>query len=140
MPRETCRGTRADGAPCRSPVVGPDGYCPAHAEDGRERMAEIGRKGAEATARRRAGGGLDPDELPPLESAEAAETWCDVIGRAVVTGRIGHNEGKAALRAVREWRESHEAGEVEERVDALMDALAEWRESGSPEPVLELIE
>lgn len=140
MPPDTCRGTKADGAPCESPVVGQDGFCPAHGEDGRERMAEIGRKGAEATARKHRRGGLDPGDLPPLTDHASAETWTDVIGRAVVTGRIGHNEAKAALRAVREWRECRGSGELEDRVDALTDALAEWRETGDPAPVLEVIE
>lgn len=139
-PAETCRGTTADGTPCESPIVGPDGFCPAHGPDGRERMSEIGRKGAEASARKRRGGGLEPDALPPLDGHDAAETWCDVVGRAVVTGRIGHNEAKAALRAVREWRESRDAGAVSDRLDELTEALAEWRETGDPTQVLEVVE
>lgn len=140
MVPDTCKGTRDDGEPCESPIVGSDGYCPAHREGGRERLREAAQKGGETTARRVRGNALDADELPPLESPQAAETWCDVVGRAVVTGRLSHNQGKAALRAVREWRESHEAGRVSERLDELTEALAEWRRTGDPEPVLELVE
>lgn len=142
-PDRQCEHTYDDGTPCETPssFVDPDtGYCPAHGSNASERLSEYGKKGGEATARKVKGDGLDPDELPPLENAQAAETWCDVVGRAVVTGRIGHNEGKAALRAVREWRESHEAGQVSERLENLMDALAEWRETGDPGPVLELVD
>lgn len=140
MPRETCNATRDDGEPCTSPIVGEDGRCPAHREGARERLREAGRKGAKATARRFSGGGLEDADLPPLVDADAAEVWCDVVGRAAVTGRIGHNEAKAALKAVREWRESHEAGKVSDRLDALTDALARWRETGDPEPVLAVVE
>lgn len=139
MPRDTCRGTRDDGEPCGSPVVGPDGFCPAHGEDGSEKMRKIGRKGAQATARKLQRGGLGEDELPPLESHAAAETWCDAVGRAAVTGRIGHNEARAALRAVKEWRESRGEGEMSERLEALTDALAEWKRTGDPAPVLEIV-
>lgn len=142
-PDHNCKGTRDDGTPCGAPsnLVDPEtGRCPAHQEGARERLREAARKGGEATARRLQGKALDPEELPPLESAGAAEAWCDVVGRAAVTGRIGHNEAKAALRAVREWRESRKSGEVSERLERLLDALEEWRKTGKEEPVLELVE
>lgn len=142
-PERRCSATRDDGEPCGAPssFVDPDtGLCWTHSEEGRERAREAARKGGQATARRLQGDGLDAEELPPLESPQAAETWCDVVGRACVTGRIGHNEAKAALRAVREWRESHEAGRVSERLDDLTEALAEWRRTGDPSPVLEIVE
>lgn len=141
MTADTCRGTRDDGEPCRSPVVGPDGFCPAHRDGGRERVAEAARKGGEATARRHGGGGgLDPDDLPPLNTPDNAETWLEVTARAVSTGKIGHNEGRTVVRAVREWVRVRDAGKLTERVDELMDALAEWRQTGDPAPVLELVE
>lgn len=142
-PKRRCAATRADGEPCGAPsnLVDPDtGLCPSHAEDAGERLREAARKGGEATARRLQGKGLQEDELPPLESARAAERWCDVVGRAAVTGRIGHNEAKAALRAVREWRESRETGELSDRLERLTDALAEWRRTGDPSPVLEIVD
>lgn len=137
-----CKGVRADGSPCQAPpsFVQDNGWCPSHDPDNREKLQEAARKGGEATARRLQEAGLDPEELPPLVDADAAETWCDKVGRAAVTGRIGHNEANAALRAVREWRESHESGAVSDRLNALTDALAEWRRTGSPEAVLEVVD
>lgn len=138
-----CKHVHDNGDRCRSPkefVDDETGYCHAHGPDGAEKMSELGQKGGAASARKRRGGGLNPDELPPLESHGAAEEWCDTVGRAVVTGRLSHNEGKAALRAVREWRESHDAGAVSDRLEELMDALSEWRETGDPGPVLELVD
>lgn len=125
MPRDTCRGTKADGSPCGSPVVKGDGYCPAHGPDGSERMAEIGRRGAEATARKLKRPGLDPEALPALRSPQTAEKWLEEIGRAVATGTLGHHEATAAVRAVREWLRAHEAGEVTEEVEELREQLEE---------------
>lgn len=143
MPSElSCEYVKDNGEPCGAPasLVDPETRrCWTHSEEGREKAREAASKGGKATARRLKGKALDEDELPPLVDADAAETWCDVVGRAVVTGRIGHNQGKAALRAVREWRESHEAGKVSEKLDSLTDALAEWKRTGDPEPVLELV-
>lgn len=144
MPSElSCTATKDDGTPCGAPasLVDPETrLCWTHSEEGREKVREAASKGGEATARRLKGKALDEDELPPLDSAAAAEAWCDTVGRAVVTGRLSHNQGKAALRAVREWRASREAGQVSEKLEALTDALAEWKQTGDPKPVLELVE
>lgn len=70
-------------------------------------MAERGRKGAEATARKLRGEGIDPDALPPLDSHEAAQTWLEVIGRAVTARKLSHNEANAAIKAVSEWVKTH---------------------------------
>lgn len=102
-------------------------------------MAERGRKGARATARK-FHGGLSPGELPPLTSHAAAEIWTDRIGRAAACGTMPSTAAQAALRAVREWREAHESGAVSERLDGLLTALAEWRKTGDPSPVLKLVE
>lgn len=141
-----CQATTSEGSPCGAPpklVDSETGLCPSHDPDNREALREAARKGAAASKAQRSQGrsrGLDPSELPPLEDPAAAEVWCDRVGRAVVTGRLTHNQGKAALRAVREWRESHETGRVSERLDELTEALAEWRRTGDPSPVLEIVE
>lgn len=142
-PERRCNGTRDDGSPCGAPsnLVDPDsGFCPAHGPGGSEAMAELGRKGAEATARKLQSDGLSDDELPPLTSHEAAERWCDVVGRAVAQGRLGHNEGRTILRAVREWRDSRDQGELSDHLDALMDGLATWKKTGDAGPLLEVID
>lgn len=144
-PRERrCKAVRADGSPCEAPYYFVDpstGYCHAHGPGAAERLAEAGRKGAEASARLRLPEKrLVDDDLPPLTSHEAAETWTDRIGRAAATGRMTSSAANAALRAVREWREAHEGGKVSERLEALTEALAEWRRSGSPDAVLRLVD
>lgn len=140
MSEATCRGTRDDGNPCESPFVGEDGFCTAHRPGGREELVERGRRGAKATARKLRGSALTADDLPPLRNHAAAETWTDRIGRAAAIGHLSPNAANAALRAVREWREAHEAGRVSERLEELTAALREWRRTGDPEPVLELVD
>lgn len=144
MPSErSCQHVKDDGTRCNAPsqfVDSATSLCWTHSEEGREKAREAAKKGGEATARKLRGKALQEGELPPLTNAGAAETWCDIVGRAVVTGRLSHNQAQAALRAVREWRESHDKGKVSDRLDALMDALAAWRKTGDPEPVLELVE
>ena len=142
-PERTCSAMRDDGSPCGAPsnLVDPEtGLCPSHSENARERLREAARKGGEATARKLKGKGLSDDEIPPLRSPQDAERVLEVVIRAVATGRLGHNEGRTIVRGVREFLRAHEKGVEADRIDALMDALAEWRRTGDPAPVLELVE
>lgn len=139
----TCQGIRSDGKRCQAPArfVDPStGFCHSHGPGAKERLAAAGRKGAETTARRLRGQGLCDDDLPPLASHAAAEEWLEAVGRAVATGNMGHNAGATVIRAVREWLRAHESGSVSDRLEALMDALAEWRKTGDAGPVLDLVE
>ena len=125
-----CKAIKPDGERCRTPehLVDPStGLCLSHAPGASERLAEAGRKGAEATRRRFKRTGLEPDELPPLNSPETAELWLENIGRAVSTGRIGHHEASAAVRAIREWLRAHDAGKVTARVSDLQKQLEQLR-------------
>lgn len=128
-----CRATTQAGEPCGAPssMIDPStGLCPAHRPGGRDRLRIAGAKGAEATrAKWRGRGGLSEDELPPLDGPEAAESWLEAIGRAVATGRLGHNEAKAATGAIREWLRAHEAGAMSERVESLRKQLDRLRSS-----------
>ena len=63
-------------------------------------MRTIGMKGALAS---RKPTGLDTDELPALKSHADAQVWLEVIGRAVLTGRITDRIAQAAVKAVSEW-------------------------------------
>lgn len=125
-----CNATRTDGEPCKAPeaMVDPDtGYCPSHQPDAAERLSEAGRKGAEATNRRFRGEKLSEEELPPLDSPQAAEIWLENVGRAIATGRLSSAEGNAVKSTVREWLRAREAGEMQERIDELERKLAKAR-------------
>lgn len=139
MAPRNCKGETDAGEPCESPFVGDDGYCPAHRPGGREKLREAGRKGGQAMAQRLSAAGLDPDDLPPLTSHDAAETWTDVVGRAAATGKLSSSAANAALRAVSIWEDVRESGEVSERLEALLDALQTWRNTGDESAVLELV-
>lgn len=130
--RRTCGGTNADGAPCKSPVVGPGGYCPAHRPGGQEEMRRRARRGAEVANAERTPPGLEPDELPPLESHADAKRWLETVGRAVATGRLTDRAGQAVIRAVSEWVKAHEGELTALVVDELQEEVERLqRELGS---------
>lgn len=136
---EVCGFEKEDGDTCGVSFGLCDchGECFSHSPCREEDRREARSRGGVATAR---GAGIRTDELPPLTSASAAEHWCDVVGRAAVTDRLSAEAANAALRAVKEWRQARETGEVTDRLEALQDALAQWRKTGDPEPVLELVD
>ena len=117
-----CRALKADGTPCLAPeaLVDPEtGLCPSHAPGSSERLSEQGKRGAEATARRLRGEGLDADELPPLDSHANAKRWLEIIGRAVTSRRLIHNEARVAIQAVSEWVKT----EGEHKTSMVLDEL-----------------
>ena len=81
------------------------------------------------TAKRLKGAaGLDQHELPALRTPQDAETWLEVVGRAVAEGKLSHNQGRTVATTVREWLKAHEAGKVAERVEELREQVAALRE------------
>jgi hypothetical protein len=77
--------------------------------------------------------GLTADELPELTDHTSAKARLDLIGRAVLTGRIRDKVAHAATRAVSEWVKAHEGQLVSEDVEALRSRLEELeRELGRP--------
>ena len=126
-PERRCEATTANGEPCSAPsnlVDTESGLCPSHDPAIRDRIREGARKGGQASARKRRAGGLDEGELPELEHPKDAERLLEIVARAVATGRLAHNEGKAIARLVREWLRARDAGEVEDRVEALEEKIA----------------
>jgi hypothetical protein len=55
-------------------------------------LSEMGRRGAETTARRLRGAGMRPGELPALDSIERAMAWFGILGQALAERRITHND------------------------------------------------
>lgn len=138
-----CAKRAADGSRCKAPpnLVNPStNLCPAHSPGAAERLREAGRRGGAAQARKIKPTGLEEDELPPLDSPQAAERWLEAVGRAVATGRLSQGAGRTVVSSVRAWLKAHESGHVSERLEKLMDALASWRKTGDPEPVLKLVD
>lgn len=97
-----------------------------------ERLAEFGRRGAEATARRFQREGLDPGELPPLDGPRSAAEWLEIVGRAVAEGRLPHRNGDAVVRAVRAFLAAHEAGEVADSIAELQAAVRKLKGEDPP--------
>jgi hypothetical protein len=95
-------------------------WCFAHdpSEDA-ERERDVARKRGGRVTGRRTKRGLDPDDLPPLDSPQAAARWAEIIGRATATGLLSASAAQSALRAVSEWRAAYAAGEMAERLERL---------------------
>ena len=135
-----CKHEYDDGRACKSPFVDQEtGYCGNHGPGASERMAERGRKGAEATARKWKGRALSPDDLPPLDSPQTAALWLDRVGRAVATGRLGHREATAVVRAVEAFLRAHDAGAVTGDIERLRSALEEWTKTGDNRALMEVV-
>lgn len=138
-----CEGSKADGSPCGAPpeFVDPEtGLCPSHDPANREKLVEAGKRGAEATKRRFAGGGLDPDDLPALDGPRDAEAWLAALAEGVVAGRVSKSLASEARKILKAWLDAHERGAVSDRLDELTTALDRWRETGDPAPVFEVID
>ncbi len=133
--RRVCGGTNAEGAPCSSPIVGADGFFPAHRPGCGERMKRLATKGALASRK----SGLDPDDLPTLYGPRTASLWLDRVGRAVATGRLGHREGTAVVRAVEAFLRAHDAGEVTDDLARMREALKAWTKTGDTGAILEVL-
>lgn len=117
-----CKGTKADGEPCGAPdrfVDDSTGYCPSHGPGASEKLSEWGRKGGSRSTKEH----LREEDLPPLDSPQAASQWLETVGRAVACGTLTHNEGKAVARLIREWLRTRDAGEMEERMEELEGKL-----------------
>ena len=133
--RRKCGGTNAEGAPCGSPIVGADGFCAAHRPGGGERMKRLATQGALASRK----GGLDPDDLPRLDGPQTAALWLDRVGRAVATGKLGHREATAVVRAVEAFLRAHDAGAVTADIQRLRAALEEWSKTGDNRALMEVV-
>ena len=91
-------------------------------------MALLGRKGAEATARKwRGAHGLEPGELPELRTPHDAQRALDIVAHAAAEGRLPQRQADATTRAVREWLRAHEAGVVTDRVEELREQVSELK-------------
>lgn len=125
----TCKGTNAEGEPCASPVVGKDGYCPAHRPGGSEEMSRRGTKGAYVTQERK-GSRLTAEELGPLKTYDDVARWLEKISLALATGRLETKRGNSLARNIRtlldcmaEQKTSMVVDELQDEVDRLRDEL-----------------
>lgn len=126
---------------CGARGAGDDGLCKPcrigqeHGPEARQRyFQDLARKGARAARAKRQG--FSTHDLPALDSPQAADVWLAKLARAVLEKRIS----KGLASEARKMLNAHDRGTTSERLDELMEALAEWRQTGDPAPVLELVE
>jgi hypothetical protein len=128
-----CKEKTKEGKPCGSPerFVDPEtGLCPAHSPGASARLSMAGRLGGSVAAAKRRGQGLDPDELPALDSHAAAMQWLEIIGRAVVSGRLSDKDANAAVKALEAWMRAEAGRAQDEEVAELRERLEELRKGG----------
>jgi hypothetical protein len=139
-----CAFIKHDGTRCQSHVgIGADGCCLRHSTDpSRKALAGLAslRGGARTGVRNAKIRALPDSALPPLDSPQAAEEWAAIIGRAVATGRLSAHAGNTSLRAVAEYRTSHDLATMSRLWSDLMDALDEWRRTDDPAAALKIVE
>ncbi len=122
-----CKATNANGTRCDSPehLVNPEtGLCQAHAPGGSERMAEIGRKGAEALRDKYRRPNVQAGAWT-LESPADAQEWLKRIAGADLAGAITHHQANAAAKALKTWLQAHDAGSVTDQLEEFRDIVAE---------------
>jgi hypothetical protein len=116
--RRKCRGTRADGEPCRSVVVATSGWCFTHDPDrANERQQARERGGSESSNVARLRKHLTPSQLGPLFSRlqEAVEQ--------LHTGQLSPGRASAMASLARAMVAVLRAGEMEERIQAIEERL-----------------
>lgn len=139
MAERRCRGTNAQGEPCkvRSHLVDPDtGYCAAHDPDRPDHMQELAERGGRATKKRHSKG-IDTDYLPPLNDPSDVEVWMEELARARLDGRIENGDVRAVSQVLRDWLKAHEQGSITRQLTRLREAIEEARETGEVDPILE---
>lgn len=129
-----CTGVTAEGEACRAPSewVLTNGYCLRHSPDPKDRalaMAASLRGGLTTKARMKRG--LDDGELGELCTPVDAQRWCEVVARAVATGRLSSTQGQTTVRAVAEWLRSRDLHVRETRLTTLEKRLAAMTTGGN---------
>jgi hypothetical protein len=101
------------------------GYCFSHDPGAAtERTAARTLGGVRTASRKRRG--LDPSELPPLESLEDAERWSAVIAKNVATGALSSAQARAVMHALSLFLKAREAVAFSDRLKTL-EALVKGR-------------
>lgn len=129
----TCKATKADGSPCEAPesLLGPDGYCPAHTEDGpnSEEMKKRGREGGKASPYKGLGEGVEPPQ-----SFEDLKRLLSRVLAGLLNGQIRPKTANAASRLARAWRDSAEGEIGAEKLEKIEEKLAAIRERQETNP------
>lgn len=128
MNEKICTANRKDGEPCQADFgLFEDGRCWHHSQLPAvvEQRAKARARGGISTAKKytRQRSTFDPDDLPPLDSLAAAQTWLETVGRLRAEGRLSHNDVGAYARLVSEWVKAEGSRAVSEEVEALRARL-----------------
>ncbi len=112
-----CRGTTADGEPCR---VGPElvlasGFCFSHDAARRSELKAAGTLAGIKSANQRRKG-LDPARIGELKTPSDAMRITALLTVASATGELPAPQARAALVAVQAWLKAFDMEELEHRL------------------------
>jgi hypothetical protein len=100
----TCKGVTKNGVPCKSVVIGKDGFCRVHSQSKRHDLSESGRKGGIASGAvrraRRDRGGKNGDATVRARLRREGLKRSDEIAAALARG-LGASDPTVAVRAAR---------------------------------------
>ena len=124
-----CPGVRTDGSACDTPgqMLLDSGFCWTHDPDVTDGERKAAQQRGGMRQARKARKGLDPSELPELNSPEAAATWAATISLAIATGELPADQGRVALHGVALWLKAHSEGQVADRLKRLEQRLMKGR-------------
>lgn len=108
-----CRGTRVDGQPCGSEIVGASGFCFAHDPDREEARARARRRGGRASSKLHRARKLAPPLL--REVYDELALALDEVHR----GYLSPHRAQAMAALARAMVTVLTAGELEERLRAI---------------------
>lgn len=132
---QTCRGEKDDGEPCRSTILGPDGWCDAHRPGNAEEMRERARRGGKATARQHRAGGLNPDELPELTDHESVKAWLRALANGVASGDVDRRRASELRKVLKSYLDAHRGEALDERLEEfreILDEIERYRDDWGP--------
>jgi len=71
--------------------------------------------------------GLNPADLPPLETLEDAQKWSAVIAKAVATGELSSGQARAVQIALTTWMRAHDMIKLRTRLERMEKLLQQKR-------------
>lgn len=143
MDQQRCgHPTKNEGGPCPTPIAlcSNCGHCRTHCDytsecDYTEEEVQASRsKGAQAKNRKEREDGVrvvDSDSVPEApESLEDAQKWAAWAAVQAATGNLDAKTARVTVYAVRAFKDVTEKVDLQERVEALEDELAEAQRGG----------
>lgn len=136
MPAKRCRFIKPSGDRCGCTFgLSKDGFCFNHDPVRRTKSKAAKSRGGQTSAARHGHPVLTKEDLGALDSPQDALRWLEVIGRAVILGRIGDKAAQAGCRAVEAWLRANADKETQEQIEQLRADITALKSLKRPKAV-----